>query len=579
MCWEFIPVSIRAKLLVSLGFLLAVLFATVGSTVWLLAAVNQKTGASRASAQVIADQALPLLAVTKDIRFDVVQVQQWLTDVSATQAKDGLGDGFDEAKSYAEQFRSDSTKAIELATAAGLTELTADLRAMQKDFEPYYETGVRMAQAYVAEGPAGGNKLMPELDSAAQVMGDHIEQLAGLTEKFIAATLKADGSVLREAESLVELFQSLALIPVLVGFVAAIASLVVVLGVARALAGMKVAMSRLAAGDTSADIPGLHRKDEVGAMAVAVRVFKENMNETERLRGEQESTKAQTEAQRRQAMLDLADRFEKGVGSVVDGVGAAVDQLQSTAQSMSATAAETSRQSGAVASASEQTTQNVQTVAAATEELSASIGQINSQVAESSRIITVAVAQANDTNGKVASLAEAARRIGEVVGLINEIASQTNLLALNATIEAARAGEAGKGFAVVASEVKALAAQTAGATDEIAGQVRAIQDATTSSAEAIESIAATISRVSEISTAIASAVEQQGAATREISRSVQQAAQGTSEVSSGIVNVTQVSGRTGAAAAEVLDASNELGKKGLQLKDQVHEFLRTVRAS
>ncbi|HEY4164419.1 MAG TPA: methyl-accepting chemotaxis protein [Dongiaceae bacterium] len=349
-------------------------------------------------------------------------------------------------------------------------------------------------------------------------------------------------------------------------------------GITKPVAGMTQAMGTLAGGDTTVEIPAQGRKDEIGRMAAAVQVFKENMIETDRLRKEQEEAKKRSEAEQRQAMLDLAAKFESSVGGVVEGVSASAAELQATAESMSATAEETSRQSTAVAAASEQTTQNVQTVASATEELSASIGEIGNQVNESNRIVGEAVRQAGETTAKVQGLSEAAQKIGEVVRLINDIAGQTNLLALNATIEAARAGESGKGFAVVASEVKILATQTAKATEEIAGQVRAIQDATASSAQAIEAITRTIGRVNEISTSIASAVEEQGAATQEISRNVQQAAQGTTEVSSNITGVTRAAQDTGAAASQVLGAATELGKNGALLKTQVDQFLRTVRA-
>jgi methyl-accepting chemotaxis protein len=348
--------------------------------------------------------------------------------------------------------------------------------------------------------------------------------------------------------------------------------------ISKPVVAMTAAMRDLAGGDKQVTIPAQGRKDEIGEMAGAVQVFKDNMIEADRLRAEQEQSKARAEAERRQAMLDLADRFENSVGSIVNGVTSAATELQSTAQSMSATAEQTTRQATVVAAASEETTQNVQTVASATEELSASIGEITNQVSESTRRVGEAVIQANDTNAKVQGLADAAQKIGDVVRLINDIAGQTNLLALNATIEAARAGEAGKGFAVVASEVKTLATQTARATEEIAGQVRAIQEATATSAEAIGDITKTIGRVSEISTAIASAVEEQGAATQEISRNVQQAAQGTQEVSANISGVTEAAHQTGAAASEVLAASTELGKNGELLKVQVNEFLRSVRA-
>jgi len=338
-------------------------------------------------------------------------------------------------------------------------------------------------------------------------------------------------------------------------------------------------MQALTAGNLSVDVAGTERKDEVGEVARSVAVFKDGLAETARLREEQEETKRRTEAERREAMLALASRFEQTVGGVVENVTSSAQQLQSTAQAMTATAEETSRQSTAVAAASEQTTQNVQTVASATEELSASISEISNQVSESSRIVAEAVQQAGQTNAKVQGLAAAAQKIGDVVRLISDIAGQTNLLALNATIEAARAGEAGKGFAVVASEVKTLATQTAKATEEIGGQIRAIQEATGESAAAISTITETIGRVNEISTAIASAVEEQGAATKEISRNVQQAAQGTTEVASNIAGVTQAAGETGAAATQVLTAARALSRGGTELKGQVGEFLQTIRAA
>jgi methyl-accepting chemotaxis protein len=342
---------------------------------------------------------------------------------------------------------------------------------------------------------------------------------------------------------------------------------------------MTAALKGLAAGDRSLQVPETTRRDEIGEMAKAAQVFKNNMIETERLRAEQEMQKQQADLERRQVMLDLAAKFETNIGGIVGGVTSAATELQSTAQAMTLTAEGASRQSATVAAASGQATDNVQAVAAATEELSSSIREIGQQVTKSSGMIGEAVQRATSSNAQVQGLTEAAEKIGDVVKIISGIAAQTNLLALNATIEAARAGDAGRGFAVVASEVKALADQTAKATEEIGAQIKAIQEATETSARSIQGIAETIGAVNEAATTIASAVEEQGAATQEIARNVTQAAQGTSEVASNISGVNQAAQQTGAAAAQVLTQAGELSKSGGLLKQQVEAFLLEVRAA
>jgi methyl-accepting chemotaxis protein len=356
-------------------------------------------------------------------------------------------------------------------------------------------------------------------------------------------------------------------------------SLLIGRSISKALASMVSAMIRLAGGDFKITIPGLGRRDEIGEMAGAVEVFKNNMIETGRLRAEQTEAEQRQLQQRKTEMSKLADDFEGAVGEIVEMVSSAATELEASASTLTATAERSQEHAIVVAAASEEASTNVQSVASATEELTSSVNEISRQVQQSSRVASDAVEQAQKTNNRVGELSKAAARIGDVVELINTIAGQTNLLALNATIEAARAGEAGRGFAVVASEVKALAEQTAKATDEIGQQITGIQSATQDSVGAIREIGDTIGRMSEISSTIAAAVEEQGAATQEISRNIQLAAQGTLQVSSNIADVQRGASETGSASSQVLSAAQSLSVESNRLKLEVSKFLSSVRAA
>ncbi len=351
------------------------------------------------------------------------------------------------------------------------------------------------------------------------------------------------------------------------------------LGVARPIARMTAAMERLARHDLAVPVPGIGRRDEIGAMAGAVQVFKESMQRARALEEETALARASAEEQRRVGMRQMADAFEAAVGGIVGRVSTSANELQATAEVMTATARETAAQSTTVAAAAEQASSNVGTVAAAAEELGASVQEIGRQVDGSARLARAAVAEAGQTADQVRTLTEATARIGDVVGLIASIASQTNLLALNATIEAARAGAAGRGFAVVAAEVKELAGQTARATQEITSQIAAIQASTGLAAGAIGGITARIEEISTVATSIAAAVEEQGAATQEIVRNVSQAAAGTGEVTSTIAGVAGAAEETGAAAGQVLTAASALTRQSEHLAAEVAQFLATVRAA
>jgi methyl-accepting chemotaxis protein len=338
-------------------------------------------------------------------------------------------------------------------------------------------------------------------------------------------------------------------------------------------------MSALAQGQLTVEIPDTGRSDQIGDMARAVEVFKSNAIRIKQVEIEQAGIAEQTERDRKSALADMASRLETTVKSIADAVMRSAVLMRGSASTMTDAAERTKTRSTAVAAASEEASVNVQTVASAAEELTASIREIGRQSQSSAAIAARAATQAAETNTTMEGLSRAADRIGEVVKLINDIASQTNLLALNATIEAARAGDAGKGFAVVASEVKSLAGQTARATEEIASQIAAIQGETRQAAAAIKGIESVISEINDIASSTATAVEQQSGATAEIARNVQQAAIGTDEVSSNITGVLEAAAETGEHARTALENSDQLSDQAGSLEKAVQSFLDGIRAA
>lgn len=355
-------------------------------------------------------------------------------------------------------------------------------------------------------------------------------------------------------------------------------AVIIARGISGPLGAMTAAMEELAQGKWETEIPARGRRDEMGAMAEAVEVFKRN-GIAAREAGEREKAEQAEKEARALRLAELVRGFESKAAGLVGSLSAAATQLEGTAQAMTGTATETNERASTVAGAAQEMSANVQTVSASAEELGASINEISRQVAQSAEITAQAVRDAERTDGIVRALADGAEKIGAVVGLINNIAGQTNLLALNATIEAARAGDAGKGFAVVASEVKSLAGQTAKATDEISQQIGQIQTSTQEAVLAIKGIVGTIGEVSQIAGSIAAAVEEQGAATAEIARNVQQAAVGTQDVTDNIAGVSAAANETGAAAGQVLGAAGELAKQAEALSGEVKGFVAEVRAA
>ncbi|MCJ2140419.1 methyl-accepting chemotaxis protein [Methylobacterium sp. E-066] len=392
---------------------------------------------------------------------------------------------------------------------------------------------------------------------------------------IIGSGIYADDTAAQMRPTLMRLLGGASIVAAMIGLFATLIGRSVV----RPLRAMTAFMTNLAAGDLSREVPGAERRDEIGAMASAVQIFKDGLIRMRALEEETAESRLAAEEQRKTGMRQMAENFERAVGGIIGMVSSSATELQATAQTMTATATETASQSTTVAAAAEEAASNVNTVAAAAEELGSSVQEIGRQVSGSAELAQLAVYEADQTGALVQELSAAVARIGDVVGLISTIAGQTNLLALNATIEAARAGDAGRGFAVVASEVKALAEQTAKATSEISGQITRIQASTGQAVTSIGGITGRIREISGVATSIAAAVEQQGAATQEIVRNVSQAAMGTGEVTSNISGVAGAAEETGAAASQVLGAASELSRQSEHLAAEVGRFLATVRVA
>ena len=408
---------------------------------------------------------------------------------------------------------------------------------------------------------------------------DNFVRLDGLLDALVQAVDRGRSETYQRALISIGMARTgLVAAAILATLLAVLAAVIATRAISRPVVALTAVMTRMAQGSSEPVIAGIERRNELGAMARALQVFNENMIERARLLREQ--------AAERQARLAHARGLEAGVkgfetevAAILATFAAAATGLDAAARSMSTRAGETAEHSAAALAVAQQTSADVQSVTSAAEAIAASIAEIAGQVAHSSAIAQGAVTQARRSNDAVEGLAAAAQKIGQVVTLIQTVAGQTNLLALNATIEAARAGEHGKGFAVVAVEVKNLASQTARATEEISGQIAAIQSATGAAVEAIRAIGGTIAEIDQISAAIAGAVEQQGAATRAIADNVQRAASGTQAMSASMSGMSKASGDVGEAAEHVLHSAGQLAGKSAALKRSVESFLATVSAA
>jgi len=499
-----------------------------------------------------------IVKAVQDLRGAALQAQIANWHFVATKEGDGAAEAAmtkaRAALSTAEQLPDPAVKAlvapVGIALAAYLDAFGSEVAADRKTTE-LYETQLRPRIISMQKELATAEDTLKEDFANSKTAADDILSTTSLLQEIMAGISLVIGTAL---------------------------ALIIGRGIVQPLAGMTSAMTRLAAGDKSVEIPSRGKADELGDMAKAVEVFKESMIKADRLTAEHHQAQVVKE-QRTTQLNGLVHEFEAKVSAMTGMLSAGAGQLEVTARSMSSIATRTNEQASSVTSAAHEASTGVGTVAAAAEELTSSISEISRQVTQSSTITGQAVTNARRTDAIVRALAEGAEKIGHVVGLITNIAGQTNLLALNATIEAARAGDAGKGFAVVASEVKSLANQTAKATEEIGAQIAQIQGATKEAVDAIRGITGTIEEVSSISITIAAAVEEQGAATSEIARNVHQAAQSTRDVTTNIGGVSEGATETGRAADDVLSAAGELSQQAVQLTTEVDNFLARVRVA
>jgi methyl-accepting chemotaxis protein len=565
---------VRTKILVGVGALLAAVAALAVATVQI--AQHQARSALTIN-RAVTERATPareLAGLAKDIRYHVVQVQQYLTDASATRE---LADDEASAAEHAAAFDQDSKRALQVAGTIGSAAARELLDQARRAFPGYYATGLRMAHAYIDHGLEAGNAVMkefdPETDTIAQLTVK-LDELASREADDSAAAVAAE--VVAQTVSAARVRAGAAAIGLLFALSCVGASIALLRGFVRPLSRLAETTHQIGSGETATFIPGAQRQDEIGVMAAALAKWQEATAQAAAERALNEAAQQQAFERRHAALADMAERVEGDTAAAITRITASSDTSAATTDEMHASATRTGVSAQGAASAAAQALANAQTVASAAEELSASIREIGSRVGESTAVVARAVHAGSETRRTIEALNEQVGQIGTVAHIIGEIAAKTNLLALNATIEAARAGEAGKGFAVVASEVKQLATQTAHSTDAIARHIAEVRTATDASVKAVERIEQTIGEVNAIASSIAAAVEQQSAATAEISRNVTQTSAAAGEMTARITEVATEAESTGRRAAEVQKATQDMRVAVQELR---HAVVRAVRTS
>lgn len=537
--------KIRNKLLLGFGLIFVV---------FLLLSVYNTSAIKhvKQNALLIKEESIVFANVAQNMRRNVVEVQQWLSDISATRAQDGLNDGLDEAEKAKQAFMDNLSQFRQMYKEENDSANLAKTEALEQAMIDYHRIGVQMAKAYIEGGPEAGNKLMGSFDKAAAKMGDNIEP-------FLAQQLVELDSGMDSALAAVNrVMTSIAIGAVVMLVLIAVSTFFITRAICLPLRDVSGMLKDIADGDC--DLTKRLKadsKDELGELASSFNRFTEKLQKMFRQVSDGISTMSSATTE----LSAISDQLSGGTESVSnesDGVAAAAEQMNANMTSVSA--------------ATEEVTTNMTLVASATEEMTSTIKEVASNTDRASGVTKNAVVIAGSASDRIKELGDAAQEIGKVTEAIAEISEQTNLLALNATIEAARAGEAGKGFAVVANEIKELAKQTAEATLEIKQKISGVQSSTVSSVTEIEQITTVIDEINETVSTIAIAVEEQASATTEISDNVSQGVQGLTEINENVAQSAVVSGEISKNIGNISQSSTEIADGGHQIHSSALEL-------
>jgi methyl-accepting chemotaxis protein len=588
---EFENWSIMRKVKAIFGAVAALAFIIIAVVLIQSATTHATINSVQQNGNTLGLKILPLTIAVGDIQRDVVQVQQFLTDISATRAEDGLDDGFEDAKHYAELFQRDIATARSYAKQLNDQKLMGALDNVSRDFDPYYQMGQTMAHAYIDGGTVAGNATMRQFDDSSLALQASVRSMIEISKnrsQYNVAALErgndALGLVVTTSSTVITLASILLLSLCLVGGVACYRF------IARPIIGIARAIEEADGNPEILEIPGTERGDDIGQIAVAMERFRSSilsqMEENSQLSKEREhQAEAAREAQkrydtvRRQTFDEMAEKFEQSVSAVISSISSSANNLGVSADQMKKAMASVSEETSLVATASSQASTNVQIVASAAEELSLSVREIADQIGRQAQLTVDAEKLSHTGDNAAKALDHQTQDIGEIVSLINEIATQTNMLALNATIEAARAGTAGNSFAVVAQEVKRLAQQTGESASEISDLINGVHHHVASAVGSIHDVAGSLGTVRTIAVNISAAVEQQHLSTEEILRSAGEAAIGSEQVSDSMVSVANTVKLADNLSGNVKAASSDLAAQSALLDAAAIEFIRHLRAA